>query len=440
MRVLNTIVVGGGFAGLTAATRLNQAGADVILLERNRDLGGRASSFFDKSFNEWLDNGSHVFLGAYNSALSMLKIWGGEDGVDFSGSDKIPFIFNDGSEIYLDMSKGGGRFKQALGILKFRSMTFRERLNTVRVIKAIINQTEVQPENEPTVAEFIAKYGIIKGACYDFLDALTVSIMNSPIEITGIKPLAAALMVALSSGKSNLGIPIRPFQQLYIDPVKRFLTLSKVDVRTSTKVKSLLFNNKGDLCGVETAKESIPAESVLLALPPFDLIRLLPDWLRQDKYFARFSEWESSSILTVHLIFDRPVLQHRFAYFPNAFPHWIFGREQEEKSGGWRRLSAVTSYAPKRDEMSNETIKQQVISDINERLPLAADAEIQNLRIVRTSAATWLLKPGSELLRPSVRTPVKGLYLAGDWCATGLPLTIESAARSGERAAEAIIS
>ena len=33
-------------------------------------------------------------------------------------------------------------------------------------------------------------------------------------------------------------------------------------------------------------------------------------------------------------------------------------------------------------------------------------------------------------------TPVPGLFLAGDWIDTGLPATIESAVRSGHRAAE----
>jgi zeta-carotene desaturase len=439
VRLLNTIVVGGGFAGLTAATRLNQAGVNVILLERNRELGGRASSFYDKNFNEWLDNGSHVFLGAYNSAMSMLRIWGGEDGVSFADGAKISFISVGGKELFLEICTEGGKLWQALGILKFRGMSFKDRLRIIRVISAIINQAEVEPEDEPTIAEFLLKHGIVKGAGYDFLNALTISIMNSPCEITGIKPFAAALKIALSSGKPNLGIPTRPFQQLYIEPVKRFLALSKVEVHTSTKVKSLLFNNKGNLCGVETTKESFSADNVILAIPPKNLHQLLPEWLKRDEYFSRFASLESSPILAVHLTFDRPVLKHRFAFFPHSFTQWVFGRGKEDESGGWRRLSTVTSFAPQRDEMSNESIEQQTISDLRERLPKVAEAEIQQMRLVRTSAATWLLKPGSELLRPSVSTPVKGLYLAGDWCATGLPLTIESAARSGDEAASTIM-
>ena len=38
--------------------------------------------------------------------------------------------------------------------------------------------------------------------------------------------------------------------------------------------------------------------------------------------------------------------------------------------------------------------------------------------------------------RPSTETDVPGFLLAGDWIDTGLPATIESAVRSGHRAAD----
>jgi len=76
------------------------------------------------------------------------------------------------------------------------------------------------------------------------------------------------------------------------------------------------------------------------------------------------------------------------------------------------------------------------MTDLQERLPDVKNVEVLHLRVVRTMAATVLLKPGSELLRPQASTPIKGLFLAGDWCGTGLPATIESAVRSGVEAME----
>ncbi|MFH0765729.1 MAG: FAD-dependent oxidoreductase, partial [Calditrichota bacterium] len=77
-------IVGGGWAGLTAATAGAQAGLSVCLIEQKRHLGGRTSSFWDARFGCWLDNGPHLFIGAYSSALHALKIWGSQSAVDFS--------------------------------------------------------------------------------------------------------------------------------------------------------------------------------------------------------------------------------------------------------------------------------------------------------------------------------------------------------------------
>jgi hydroxysqualene dehydroxylase len=53
---------------------------------------------------------------------------------------------------------------------------------------------------------------------------------------------------------------------------------------------------------------------------------------------------------------------------------------------------------------------------------------------VREKHATFSLAQGQPP-RPGTETPVKGLFLAGDWIDTGLPGTIESAVVSGHRAA-----
>ena len=59
--------------------------------------------------------------------------------------------------------------------------------------------------------------------------------------------------------------------------------------------------------------------------------------------------------------------------------------------------------------------------------------------IVREKQATFSLAAGQPR-RPSTTTPVRGLFLAGDWIDTGLPSTIESAVVSGHQAAEAVMN
>jgi hypothetical protein len=66
-------------------------------------------------------------------------------------------------------------------------------------------------------------------------------------------------------------------------------------------------------------------------------------------------------------------------------------------------------------------------------------ATVRRVLIVRERAATWANGVNEQSFRPWAETPVKGLILAGDWTATGLPATCEGAVRSGLRAAEAAL-
>jgi phytoene dehydrogenase-like protein len=61
----DVIVVGAGFAGLSAAVRLAKRGARVLVLEARARLGGRATAFPDRDTGEIVDNGQHVLLGCY---------------------------------------------------------------------------------------------------------------------------------------------------------------------------------------------------------------------------------------------------------------------------------------------------------------------------------------------------------------------------------------
>jgi uncharacterized protein with NAD-binding domain and iron-sulfur cluster len=68
-------------------------------------------------------------------------------------------------------------------------------------------------------------------------------------------------------------------------------------------------------------------------------------------------------------------------------------------------------------------------------LPLARDAKVEEFFVTREKHATFRQASGSAALRPGPAHPVRGLYLAGAWTATGWPDTMESAVRSGISAA-----
>src|SRR3982750_1335421 len=77
----DVVVVGAGFAGLSAAVRLTRGGARVPVVEGRGRLGGRATAFPDGEPGELVDNGQHVLLGCYTETFEFLKDIGAADNV-----------------------------------------------------------------------------------------------------------------------------------------------------------------------------------------------------------------------------------------------------------------------------------------------------------------------------------------------------------------------
>jgi hydroxysqualene dehydroxylase len=73
-------------------------------------------------------------------------------------------------------------------------------------------------------------------------------------------------------------------------------------------------------------------------------------------------------------------------------------------------------------------------------LPALRDVTVLDFFVTREPQATFRPRPGTAALRPANRTSLPGLVVAGAYTATGWPATMESAVRSGEAAAAALLS
>ncbi len=440
MSIDRIVIVGGGWAGLAAASKLSNLDFEVQLFEKAKTLGGRCASYYDENFDEWLDHGSHVFIGAYRQSLALLEEWDVRSGVDFSKSDYISWLYPNGKVVKLNLDSGSSKASAVASFMKFKGMTMGERLKTIRVADAIarLKLDDVSPDM--TVSEFLEKFGIKPRSCGGLWDALTVAVMNAPSTQVSILPMLTAIKEGLLFGgeAARIGLPTRPLKHLYIDAAHEYLTDRNIEVKCDVNVKSLQIDRKGVVKSIRTEDDEIEADFFIITIPPMELLRLLPRKLQQEPFFSRFSNFVYSSISGIHINFERPVLDHAFAFMPGASVHWIFGRGTRGPDG-WQRISAVMSNSPTKREMSNEEIADAAVSDIRERLIETRRTGIEAIRVVRTARATVVLRPGTEKLRPSNTTPFKNLFLAGDWCDTGLPATIESAARSGSTVAELIL-
>jgi predicted NAD/FAD-dependent oxidoreductase len=189
--------------------------------------------------------------------------------------------------------------------------------------------------------------------------------------------------------------------------------------------------------------EVIAADAVILAVP-FDRVRgmLTDDLAARIPGVAGLDAIEASPITGVHLWFDRPVCPLDHAVTVGRLIHWVFNHsaiQGRAVPGGGQYLQLVISAAYDLLPLDKTAIRDAVLAELAEIWPEARAARLLRWWVVTEHGATFAVRPGIDALRPPQRTPVGGLFLAGDWTATGWPATMEGAVRSGYRAAEGIL-
>jgi uncharacterized protein with NAD-binding domain and iron-sulfur cluster len=81
-------------------------------------------------------------------------------------------------------------------------------------------------------------------------------------------------------------------------------------------------------------------------------------------------------------------------------------------------------------------LTDRYVAELARLLPAAGRAGVLDAFVTRERRATFRQAAGSAVLRPSARSGIAGVSLAGAWTATGWPDTMESAVRSGLAAAD----
>lgn len=204
----------------------------------------------------------------------------------------------------------------------------------------------------------------------------------------------------------------------------------------SNELKGLVFDG-----GREEA-----ADAVVLAVPHTTMSELLPGEVKlANPELARIGKIQDAPITGVHLWFDRAVMSEPFLTLLETTTQWIFNKSQlyGGKNGAGKEkgqyLQLVISASRELLEKPRQEIVDLCLGEVRQALPRAGAANLLKATVIKEAAATFSPQPGVDRWRPTQQTSVKGMFLAGDWTATGWPATMEGAVRSGYLAAEAVL-
>jgi uncharacterized protein with NAD-binding domain and iron-sulfur cluster len=133
----DVIVIGAGFAGLSAATALAEKGARVLVLEARPTLGGRATAFTDPATGERVDNGQHVLFGCYDETFRFLRRIGAEANLRLQSRLAVDIIDREGRWSRLACPALPSPFHLLVGVMSWSALGWRDRLAVLRMRSAI---------------------------------------------------------------------------------------------------------------------------------------------------------------------------------------------------------------------------------------------------------------------------------------------------------------
>jgi hydroxysqualene dehydroxylase len=399
---MKVAVVGGGLAGLAAALELMDAGAEVVLHEARPTLGGAVQTLpaRDGDPEPPPDNGQHIGLGCFTEYLRFLERVG-EGGSYLRTRLGLPVIDEDG---------GVAEIKPSLtALLRYRHLSAGDRL---RIPLVTLRCRNAKPEPGETFGHLLRRLGASDAAVERFWDVFIRPALNLPADEVDAGAGLFTVRTALLGPRANsdLVLPTRPLGAMHGDAAGRVLGER---VRLESKVESL---------------DDLDADAIVVATPPAESARLLGELP---------PALEDSPIVSVHLWFDSKLLAQPLAALLNSDAHWVFDRGaltgHEPERGQY--LTVVSSGVPELLDIRGRGLVDQIAGQLTKRL---GDAELLWSRVSREPYATVALRPGVE--RPVVATSRPNVVRAGTWTDTGWPATMESAVRSGRRAAQHILS
>ncbi len=402
---MRAAVVGGGLAGLSAALELVDAGHEVSLYEGRPTLGGAVQTLPRREGDPEPppDNGQHIALGCFTEYLRFLSRIG-EAGSVHRQPLELTVIDERGRAAEIKRS--------GLALLRYRHLSFGERLKVVQALARWSGSA-----SKATFAEELRARGQSQRAVERFWDVFIRPALNLRAEEASAEAGVFTVRTALLGSRrdADLVLPVRPLGEMHGEAAGRTLEAAGATVETGARVEDL---------------GSLDADAVVVAVPPVESARLLGE---------PEPELEYSPIVSVHLLFDRRLLEQPLAALLASPAHWVFDRGrltgQEPDQGQY--LTVVSSGAPELEALRGRELVELIAGAVTERL---GPAELHWSRVSREPEATIAVRPGSEGRRPGARTDRENVTRAGAWTGTGWPPTMEGAVRSGRAAARALAS
>ena len=442
------IVIGGGLAGLAAATALAPRGFGVTVLESRQRLGGRAGSFADPTTGQFVDACQHVSMGCCTNLAHFFRTVGVAHLL--APQPKLYFMTPDRRTSVFQADPWPAPFHLGRALLGAHYLT---PLDKLRVAYGLLAMLRENPDADPPLLPWLEAHRQNRRTIDRFWGVVLTSALNETVDRVGLKYARKVFRDGFVRHRDGfvVQVPTVPLGRFYGEEMRSWFARHGVWLRENAAIRRLAVAPTGrpaDLPGpplnavehVELRDAStLSADWYVLAVPFDRVTDLLPDDLvAREPYFADVKNLTPSPITSVHLWYDRRVMTRPHAVLVDCLSQWVFDRG--ETAPGEFYLQVVVSAARELRGLGRDEVQRQIAEELARLFPAIRGARLLRAKVVTEHAATFSAVPGVDRWRPSQASPLCNLVVAGDWTATGWPATMEGAVRSGYLAAEAILT
>ena len=432
MRAPHVAIVGGGLAGLSAAVACADAGARVTLFESRVRLGGATWSTQHQGVE--IDNGQHVFLRCCTAYRAFLERIGAGDRVVLQSRLAIPVAAPGGRVSWIRRHPLPSPAHLAPSLLCFAWLPLRDRVRAALTARRLGRLDLADPALDTIrFGDWLAAHGESDAAIDGFWDLLVRPTLNLPARDASLALATKVFQTGLLSEPdgADLGYATLPLQRVHADPAA--VALEKAGARIH--MRSRIARIEAGAGGVELwlGGERIAADAVIVATPHEDARALVP--AEAAPAAETWSQLGAAPIVNLHVVFERRVTEFPFLAGIGTPLQWIFDRTAAARLERGQYLAVSLSAADEWVGRSQEELRSVFLPAFAALLPDARGARVERFFVTCEREATFRQAPGTARLRPSQRTALPRVALAGAWTDTGWPATMEGAVRSGVAAA-----
>jgi squalene-associated FAD-dependent desaturase len=415
-------VVGGGWAGLTAAVEAARAGHRVTLFEMAPQLGGRAREVPVDGLA--LDNGQHIAIGAYASTLRLLHVLGISEDMVFV---RTPLVLQDARGVGLALGGGPPTLAFALGVLRHPAWKLREKVALLRTASGW-RRAGFRCDPALTVEQLSA--GLPAAIRHELVEPLCVAALNTPAPDASAAVFLRVLGDALFGGRgaADLLLPKVSLGAIVPEPAAAWLARAGSRVILRRRVETLEADGSGWRVDGERH------DAVVLAASPGESARLAAP--HAEAWAACAASLPYEPTVTVYLrstgaSLPGPMLA--LASTPKAPAQFVFDRGRLGGPSGL--LAFVVSGAAPWVEAGTPATLAATRAQASAALGPWLGGPLETVQVVVERRATIRCTPG--LVRPPLHV-APGLAAAGDHVDGPYPSTLEGAVRSGVAAVQAL--